>query len=134
MPPEPKCALCPRSAPISTPQNPFCSSSSTIRPLEGTHAPLLPSPETNARVFIATTTSPQTLSRFALGEAPGTDIRVLQEEPHMEEVAGWTDDLEPSPGPKSLLKGTAPGTEGSVGWTRVPRHLGHQRGHWGKQL
>ena len=52
----------------------------------------------------------------------------------MEEVAGWTDDLEPSPGPKSLLKGTAPGTEGSVGWTRVPRHLGHQRGHWGKQL
>ena len=30
-----------------------------------------------------------------------------------------------------LLRGTAPGTVGSVGWTRVPRHLGHRRGHWG---
>lgn len=109
---------------LSTPQNPLCSSSSTISPLEGTHAPLFPSPETNARVFIATTTSPQTLSRFALGEAPGTDIRVPREEPHMEEVAGWTDDLEPTPGPKSLLRGTAPGTEGSVGLdmgTQTPR-------------
>ena len=65
------------------------------------------------------------------GEAPGTDIRVLQEEPHMEEVAGWTADLEPTAGPKSLLWGTAPGTVGSVGWTRVPRPLGHRRGHWG---
>ena len=83
--------------------------------VQGTLKSLLPSPATNARVFIATTTSPQTLSRFALGEAPGTDIRVLQEEPHMEEVAGWTGDLEPTPGPKSLLRGTAPGTVGSVG-------------------
>ena len=62
--------------------------------------------------------------RFALGEAPGTDIRVPREEPHMEEVAGWTDDLEPTPGPKSLLRGTAPGTEGNVGLdtgTQTPR-------------
>ena len=83
--------------------------------VQGTLKSLLPSPETNARVFIATTTSPQTLSRFALGEAPGIDIRVPQEEPHVEEVAGWTGDLEPTPGPKSLLRGTAPGTVGSVG-------------------
>ena len=83
--------------------------------VQGTLKSLLPSPETNARVFIATTTSPQTLSRFALGEAPGTDIRVPQEERHVEEVAGWTGDLEPTPGPKSLLRGTAPGTVGSVG-------------------
>ena len=117
--------------PISAPQGPLCASSSTIRPLEGTHAPLLPSPEPNARVFTATPTSPLSLSRFARGEAPGTDIRVLQEEPHMEEVAGWTADLEPTAGPKSLLRGTAPGTVGSVGWPRVPRHLGHRRGHWG---
>lgn len=98
------------------------------------HAPLLPSPETNACVFTATPTSPQSLSRFAQGQAPGTDIKVLQEEPHVEEVAGWTDDLEPTAGPTSLLQGTASGTEGSVGWTRVPRHLGHRRGCWGKQL
>lgn len=134
MPPEPDCALCPRSAPVSAPQGPLCSSSSTISPLEGTHAPLLPSPEPNAGVFTATPTSPQSLSRFARGQAPGTDIKVLQEEPHVEEVAGWTDDLEPTAGPKSLLQGTASSAEGSVGWTRVPRHLGHRRGHWGKQL
>ena len=120
-----------RGQPISAPQGPLCASSSTIRPLEGTHAPLLPSPAPNARVFTATPTSPLSLSRFAPDEAPGTDIRVLQEETHVEEVAGWTADLEPTAGPKSLLRGTALGTVGSVGWTRVPRHLGHRRGHWG---
>ena len=42
----PKRALCPRSTPVSQPpppRSPLCSSSSTISPLEGTHAPLLPS-------------------------------------------------------------------------------------------